>query len=222
MKKTVVSFVLLTLPFLASAQWSAYITGGGGSAIKNVTESVLMSNYTTNKQHTNSVAFGYSFQGGLDINYFWSPKLGLASGLTYYYSRVPGETLTTGELSQENWHSEAMQIPLSLLWSPGKRHRSIIRLGFSANFSLMYNTFGQAINYWYNPFFWEVHLGYSRSIGDRFRLGLLLSQNLNWYMKEEVTNAVSDAGSGMVNKHYFTNVLVTVSYRLFGNKKGRE
>ncbi len=221
MKKTISIFIFLVFPFFAKAQWSAYARIGAGFAGETINESVLlMPDYNTFKPYLSSSALGYSFQGGLDVNYFFSTRFGLASGLDYNYAKCPGEVLLVAGDFYSNPHSEALKIPLSLLWSPGKRHRSLLRLGLSANFGLMYNAPGITGSIlWYNYYFWGVQIGYARRWGDRFRLGLLWQRNLNWYMEEIAGHAGTDVGSGtLFAKHYFSNLMITVSYRLLGGK----
>lgn len=226
MKRIFIMLTFLLLPFWASAQWSAYVTGGIGSAYETMSESLfLLPHYTIVNGYSRSTAYGYSFQGGLDIEYFISPRFGLATGLGYTFSHSPGAFLNVAGGSLETkWHAEqAMEIPISLLWSPGRRHLSTINLGLSSNFSLMNNTsfiYGSGF-LWYNNYFWGAHLGYSRRLADRLRLGILLDQNLNWYMEEFAYKTITtDVGTGTLRaRHYYTDLMVTVSYRLLGGKK---
>ncbi|MBE0649238.1 MAG: hypothetical protein IH595_00205 [Bacteroidales bacterium] len=229
MKRIFIMLTFLLFPFWASAQWSAYITGGVGGAYETMSESLfLVPQYTYVDGYSSSAAYGYSFQGGLDIEYFISPRFGLATGLGYTFSHSPGATLNvTGGSLETKWHAEqAIEIPISLLWSPDRRHLSTISLGLSSNFSLMYNTlivYGSGF-LWYNNYFWGAHVGYSRQLGDRLRLGILLNRNLNWYMEEIAFQKITtDVGSGTLRaRHYYTNLLVTVSYRLLGGRKEKK
>lgn len=226
MKRTFIVFILLLFPFWASAQWSAYVTGGIGGAYETISESVfLVPQYTFVHGYSHYAAYGYSFRGGLDIEYFITPRFGLATGLGYAFSHSPGSNLhVAGGSLEPKWHAEqAIEIPISLLWSLGRRPLSTINLGISSNFSLMYNTlgvYGSGV-LWYNNYYWGVHLGYSRKLGNHLRLGVLLNRNLNWYMEESSFQTfTTGVGNGSLRaRHYYTNFMVTVSYRLLGGKR---
>jgi hypothetical protein len=225
MKRILIILTFLLFPFWASAQWTAYITGGIGGAYETMPESLFLApQYTLIKNYSHSAAYGYSFQGGLDIEYFISPRFGLATGLSYTFSHSPGATLTVaGGSTETQWHAEqAIDIPLSLLWFPDRKHLSTISLGLSSNFSLMDNTpfvYGSGF-LWYNNYFWGAHLGYSHRLGNRLKLGILLNRNLNWYVEEFSYNtSITSLGTGTLrSRHYYTNLTVTVSYRLLGGK----
>ena len=228
MKRIFIILALLLFPFWALAQWSAYVTGGIGSAYEAISESVFrVPQYTYVDGYSRSVAYGYTFQGGLEIEYSISSRFGLATGLDYTFSHSPGADLNVaGGSLRTKWHAEqAIEIPISLLLLPGRRHLSTIKLGLSSNFSLMYNTLGVYGSgmLWYNNYFWGAHLGYSRRLDDRLRLGILLNQNLNWYMEELSFKTMTGVGYGVIRaRHYYTNLMVTVSYRLLEGRREKK
>jgi hypothetical protein len=218
---------------LAEEKWSVYLSLGGGNAM----EQNIRTDYPTPKSSgkRNNEGYnipGYTFHGGLDVEYHFVPRFGLASGISYVYSRIPGEAEYEGYgFSPFKFRSEAIQIPLSLLWLPGKRHNSMFNLGVSANFGLLNNMLTLAGNdyWWHKRFIWESHFGYSRRLGDHFRVGALLTWDLNYYIKENIVTSIlipegSQYGTpyGMaVSKRYFSTMQLTVGYRLFGSKNER-
>ena len=211
---------------LAKEKWSVYVTWTGGIANEQNIETDFYTPGSSGKK--NDIGYnspGYSFHAGLDVEYHFVPRFGLASGISYVYARIPGEAdiFGLGGFLKFKFHAEALQIPLSLLWLPGKRHSSMIKLGVSANFGLLNNTFNLAGTdvWWHNPFFWETHIGYSRKLGKHFRVGALLTWDLNYYMKEDIVKSSYPGGtpySTAVSKYYFSTMQLTVGYRLFGSK----
>jgi hypothetical protein len=107
----------------------------------------------------------------------------------------------------------------------------MFNLGVSANFGLLNNMLTLAGNdyWWHKRFIWESHFGYSRRLGDHFRVGALLTWDLNYYIKENIVTSIlipegSQYGTpyGMaVSKRYFSTMQLTVGYRLFGSKNER-
>lgn len=217
---------LLKWASLAKEKWSVYFTLTGGIAM----EQNIRTNYPTPKSSgkRNNEGYnvpGYSFHGGIDVEYHFVPSLGLASGISYVYSRIPGEAefLGMGIFTEFKWYSETIQIPLSLLWLPGRRHSSMLKLGLSAKFGLLNNIPGITGDvWWHNKFIWETHFGYSRRLGKHLRVGALLTWDLNYYIKEDIINSTYQDGtpySTAVSKRYLSTNQLTVSYLLYGGKR---
>ncbi len=122
----------------------------------------------------------------------------------------------------EYWHSQTLKVPVSLLWKPGVSGRSILQFGFSAEINLRhheYDTGQQSITYCDHPFFLGVHLGYEYKLFNRFKLGILLNQDITWFMKQ----IEHDYNTGEVfwsHRRYYFTPQITMSYKLFGKSGG--
>ncbi|VAW27329.1 hypothetical protein MNBD_BACTEROID07-1700, partial [hydrothermal vent metagenome] len=67
------------------------------------------------------------------------------------------------------------------------------------------------------PFFLGIHLGYYYKLGDRFRIGILLYRDVNWFSKRIFQNSDGTTEPAMTRNRYFHTVQLTLSYRLFGD-----
>lgn len=218
MKKTLLLFSLLWLPFLASAQWSVQITAGGGSAAESAVavKQVIYSRAETKQETTSD--FGYSFQGGIDVQYFINSKIGFGTGLGYRYSKSRVLTVLSPS-GEKNWHAESIKIPFVFLWSPGESHRSVFNVGMATHFNLMrYDIASSVETNNQNPVFTSAQLGYAYKLGERFQVGILLDRDISWYSR--TTNYLSE--TTLFYDRYFTSLQLTLSYRLFGSSKDKK
>ncbi len=218
MKKSITIIILLLCPFWASAQWSVNLKAGAGYA-KEIEKEV-------DPGAGISFSFfsrpGYSYFGGIDVEYSFSKHLGLGSGLLYSYSRSMDGYANQFQMKQY-WHSETLNVPVSLLWKPGTAGRSTFQAGLSAKINLRHHQYETSqpeymanLTYRDNPFFLGFHLGYEYAPAERFRVGILLNEDIGFFLKQIV-----NAGNGDVYRifyrHYFTPQL-TLSYSLFRSK----
>ena len=215
--KTTLLLLFLGLPFIATAQWSVNLKAGAGYA-KEIAKEV---------DPGGGISFsffsrpGYSYFGGADVEYFFSKHLGVGSGLTYAYSKSLDNYVYSMFQTKQYWHSETLNLPLSLLWKPGAKGRSILQAGLSAKINLRHHQYEngllQPFTYRDNPFFLGFHLGYEYSPIERFKVGVLLNEDIGWFLKE----VGRDANNGKVfrsfYRHYFTPQ-ITLSYCLFKGK----
>lgn len=214
--KTTLLLLFLGLPFLATAQWSARLFVGGGYAMETAYE-VLQNNYSKIEQHQLHYADnGYTFQGGINVQYFISPKFGFGTGLGYQYSKTSG-FISTPPPEGTNWHSESLKIPFNFLWSPGKLHHSVFNIGLATHFNLMVRyVVNYKTNYQY-PVFTSAQLGYTHRLGERLQLGIQFEKDLGWYSR----TAYYETNTTSFDPRYFTSLQVILSYRLFG-KDGKK
>jgi hypothetical protein len=221
MKKSLSLFLLLCLPFLAPAQWSVRIFAGGGPAFEAAHEEKQIDNYRVEKSKVTDNGFGYSFQGGVNMQYFINRRFGFGTGLGYQYKYSDIITLPEdyAPYHKGKWHSESLIIPFNFLWSPGKRHHSVFNAGLATHINLMpYETYWGVYNDQY-PVFVSAQLGYAYRLGKRFQMGLLMETDLGWYARTaaytpDQTNAIIFANRS------FTSAQIILSYRLFG-KEGK-
>ncbi len=217
MKKSLFLFLLLCIPFWATAQWSVQAFAGGGAAYESAYE-VFRNNSSGLEQHQLHYADnGYTFQGGINVQYFISPKFGFGTGFGYQYSKTSG-FVSMPPPEGTNWHSESLKIPFNLLWSPGKLHRSVFNIGLATHFNLMqrYDVSYYESNYQY-PVFVSVLFGYTHSLGKRFQWGVLFEKDLSWYSRTDYM----ETHITVLDPRHFTSLQVIFSYRLFG-KDGRK
>ncbi len=219
MKKSIILFILLWLPFLAAAQWTVNLKAGAGTA-KEFEREVIPADPKNGLSYSFFSTPGYSYFGGVDVNYFFSQHLGLSTGLAYSFSRSRDDLMGDVFGFEEYWISETIKTPVSLLWSPGNSGRSIIRVGFSAEINLRHQEFekGQhSITYRDNPFFLGFHLGYEYGLSKRFRLGILLNTDMTYFLNQIEHDYIT--GEVFINyrRYYFTSQ-ITLSYQLFGSR----
>ncbi|MBE0651073.1 MAG: outer membrane beta-barrel protein [Bacteroidales bacterium] len=216
MKKSLFLFLLLCIPFWATAQWSVRAYAGGGFAYETANE-VLQNNYSKVEQNQLQYGdYGYTFQGGINAQYFISRKFGFGTGLGYQYSKTSG-FISTPPPEGTNWHSESFKIPFNLLWSPGKMHHSFFNIGLSTHFNLMKRyVVNYKTNYQY-PVFSSVQLGYTHKLGEQFQLGIQFEKDLGWYSR----TAYYETNTTSIDPRYFTSLQIIFSYRLFG-KDGKK
>ena len=67
MKKSVFLFLLLGLPFLATAQWSVQVFSGGGSATEMANQEKQNDYFGIKNSKTTITNPGYAFQGGISV-----------------------------------------------------------------------------------------------------------------------------------------------------------
>ncbi|MBE0651624.1 MAG: hypothetical protein IH595_12400 [Bacteroidales bacterium] len=226
MRRSFTIFILLLFPFWANAQWTVQITAGGGPAMELAREvHQIVASRAEYSNGTNGY-FGYSYQAGLDVQYFINSRIGIGTGVAYQYSGSKDDLESYfGYQSQQ--HSSAIKIPVNLLWSPGKLHHSLFRFGLAANIGLMpYKMLNSYVTDEYAPFFSSLVLGYSYQLGKRLNAGILINNDINWYSRVTQYNINYDSGgiennntteNFIFNKHFFTAMII-LSYRLFGNK----
>ena len=136
MKKFIIIIGLLCLPFFVAAQWSVNLSGESGIAIETMRQTIQIPPDNTEKPYSNYGVLGYSFSAGIEVQHFFTSRIGMSTGLGFFFAKSPNENLIT--LSpQKKWHSESINIPVSFLWALGSSHRSSVRLGFSAHFNLL-------------------------------------------------------------------------------------
>jgi len=221
MKKISLLFGLLWLPFLVSAQWSVQMTAVAGVAAET---SITPAYGSSEPLHFGYSTLDYSFQGGVEVNYFYTSRFGLGSGLTYSHSRSLMDFRANPDVTEKKyWYSETIKIPLNLNWALGKARRSIILLGIVGNINLRRHEFPPSgdgygpSSYRDNPFFLGIHLGYYYSLGNRLRVGILMYRDINWFSKQIFQNPNGTIEPALTSKRYFHTAQLTLSYRLFGD-----
>ncbi len=219
MKKIMLLFGLLWLPFLASAQWSVLMTAAAGVAAET---SITPAYGSSEPLHFGYSTLDYSFQGGVEVSYFYTPRFGLGSGLIYSHSRSLMDFRANPDATEKKyWHSETIKIPLNLNWAFGKARRSIILFGLVGNINLRRHEFDppdySSVTYRNNPFFLGIQLGYHYKLGNRFQIGILLYRDINWFRKQIFQNSDGTIEPALTSERYFHTVQLTLSYRLFGN-----
>lgn len=227
MKKSIIIFVLLFSPFLASAQWSLRITAGAGPAIETAREVDQIVNSRAEYSMVSYGFTGYSFQAGMDLQYFISSQIGLGTGLAYQYSQVKDDDYLELGLpnAPKKRHLSSIKIPFALLWSSGSRsHHSLFSFGLDANISLMsYKYWDSSTTDYYLPFFSSLLVEYSYRLGTRFSMGILINRDINWYSRTTHYNiGIGNGGNTkvaniMFYKHLFS-AKIMLSYRLFKGK----
>ncbi len=210
---------LLWLPFLVSAQWSANLIAGGGLAFVTA----INPGYGSSEpQHFGYSTTGYSFQGGIEVNYFYTSRFGLGSGLIYSHSRSLMDFQANPDVTiKKYWHSETISIPLNLNWALGKARRSTIVFGLVGNINLRHHEFDapdyRSSTYRNHPVFLGIHAGYYYNLGNRFQIGILFYRDIEWFRKEIFQNPDCTIEPALTKERYFHTAQLTFSYRLFGN-----
>ncbi len=217
--KTTLLSLLLCLPFWATAQWSVRVFAGGGSANETANQEKQLTYFRIKNSKITDIAAGYTFQGGINVQYFICPKFGFCTGVGYQYSKTVGLLdFITSYGVHPNWHSESIKIPFNFLWSPGKRHHSVFNAGLATHINLMsYGTFGGLSNDQY-PVFTSAQLGYAYKLGKRFQAGILLESDIGWYAR---TTSYEPSQTTIFANRSFSSAQIILSYRLFG-KDGKK
>jgi hypothetical protein len=163
----------------------------------------------------------------MDAQYFISPRFGMGTGLSYQYNKFQANfrSLINNEPLYND--SKSVMIPLSFLWSPGKHHKSVLSVGLAAHINLMHDEHYSNMSVEQYPFYTDLRLGYAHRLGKRFEAGLLFSRTLGWYSKTRYYYFVTTGGdisTGYASRdtyydRYFTSLQLTLSYKLFGNKR---
>ncbi|MBN2637596.1 MAG: outer membrane beta-barrel protein [Bacteroidales bacterium] len=215
--RTLLFIFTVCLPFWSTAQWSVNFFAGGGPAHETANQEKQVTYFRLKDSKTTYGNAGYTFQGGINVEYFINQKIGFGTGVGYQYSKTDGLPVgfstPTGELP--NWHSESIKIPFNFLWSPGKSHRSVLNVGLATHFNLMsYGTFGGLSND-QNPVFTSAQAGYTYRLGKGFQIGIVIETDLSWYAR--TTSYPSDQPPTTVfANRSFSSAQLILSYRLFG------
>jgi len=175
---SIILLSLLWLPFWVSAQWSVNLTAGGGIAKEFEREEIK-----SERSYSFFSTPGYSYFAGIGVYYFFSQHIGMGSGLAYSNIRSRDNLMQNAFGITKYWHSETLKVPFSLLWAPGVSGRSILQFGFSAEINLRHHEYEKdqhSITYRDNPFFLGFHLGYEYNLSERFRLGILLNDDVTY------------------------------------------
>jgi hypothetical protein len=211
MKKIFILTVLLWLPFWAAAQWSVSIKAGAGMAkeFERDDDGGLSFSFSSTP--------GYAWFAGVYADYYFSQRLGIGSGLVYAYSRSRDDLIDDHFGFDYYWRSQALKIPVTLLWAPGASGRSLLRFGFSGEINLRHHEFdkSQSITYRDHPFFLGVHFGYEYALSQKFKIGILLNSDITYFL-EQVEIGDSNGNIAVSYRRYYFTSQVTLSYRIFG------
>lgn len=215
MKKIVILFFLFCVPFWAVAQWSVNFTLGSGIA----KEWEHPGNSWTSEFPSSISKPGLAVLAGFDADYYFRPHLGIGTGLTLAYGRSIDAYLAIASVYQEYWYSEALRVPLSLVWTPGKKRHSTFKFGISGNINLRHHKLQAPVqpSYRDNPFFMGAHIGYCYKFDRKLKIGLLLNEDLNWFLNQVYIVYNTYPPGESYNRYYFTAV-ATLSYQLWGKK----
>jgi len=212
MKKLLFFAAIFCLPLLSEAQWVINLNGSAGMAKRWSSKSGdLQSFYSTP---------GVSFTVGGEVQYYFTKRTGLGFGVEYAYSRALNDDYNDRFHEKTYYYSKTIRLPISFLWLPGNLMRSVIRIGISGNINTKHHNYdlNETTTYRDNPFFMGIHAGYSYLLGKRFRLGILLNEDMGWFVRESDKDNISNPPL-YYTSHYFFTANVSFSYRIFGKEK---
>jgi len=214
MKKQFILFILLSIPFWAVSQWSVNISAGMGFALEwQKIEKDTQS--STSSQSSVGISTGVS----AGVAYAFNNHVVLGSGIGYIFSRYEDPVYSSSENKEYN-HLKIIQFPLNFYWTIGSSMKSVILVGFTGNINLMQHKYetGLAYTYRYTPFYIGVQLGYSYAVSPRLNLGVVCYEDLGNFMTDKYLKVDAHSVNMLIRRYLFTTQL-TLSYRIFGNKK---
>ncbi len=211
MKKQIILFILLGIPFWAISQWSVNIGAETGFALE-WQKIEKGSQSSTSAESTPGLSTGIN----AGVAYSFNDYLALGTGVGYSYARYEDPIYSSPE-NKEYTHLKTIRIPLNLYWSIGHSLKSVILIGLSANFNLMQHNYetGLAYSYHYTPFYTGIQLGYAYALGSRFRLGVVCYEDLGNFMTDKYFKVDPNSVDMTIRRYLFTTQL-TLNYKIFG------
>ena len=213
MKKQMILFILLGMPFWAVSQWS--VNMGIETGVVREWQKIEKGSQTSTSAES-SLGLATGILAGVD--YSFNDYLAVGTGVGYSFARYEDPVYSSPE-NKEYTCLNTIRMPLNLYWSVGHSLKSVILIGLVANFNLMRHDYetGLAYTYRYTPFYTGIQLGYTYRVGSRFRLGVVCYEDLGNFMTDKYFKEDPNSVDMTIRRYLFTAQL-TFSYRLFDAK----